>query len=138
MWSAVSLIDQNGSFRGEAKFETREEAAEYMGAGGRAGILSLALQSWFRRPLVPEHFSGVIFGLDCEGRGSSGEVAEAEIRIFRNRNPSIHAKQQCITLPHNKLLDKMRWDIEQGYLIALQPRIVGMPDHDLRLPRVGQ
>jgi len=31
MWSAVSLIDQNGSFRGEAKFETREEAAEYMG-----------------------------------------------------------------------------------------------------------
>lgn len=30
MWSAVSLIDQNGSFRGEAKFETREEALEYM------------------------------------------------------------------------------------------------------------
>jgi DNA-binding protein H-NS len=29
MWSAVSLIDQNGSFRGEAKFETREEAVEY-------------------------------------------------------------------------------------------------------------
>jgi hypothetical protein len=30
MWSAVSLIDQNGSFRGEAKFETREEAIGYM------------------------------------------------------------------------------------------------------------
>jgi hypothetical protein len=30
MWSAVSLIDHNGSFRGEAKFETREEAVEYM------------------------------------------------------------------------------------------------------------
>ena len=30
MWSAVSLIDQNGSFRGEAKFETREEAEEYL------------------------------------------------------------------------------------------------------------
>ena len=30
MWSAVSLIDQNGSFRGEAKFETRKEAEEYM------------------------------------------------------------------------------------------------------------
>lgn len=30
MWSAVSLIDQNGSFRGEAKFETREEAMEYL------------------------------------------------------------------------------------------------------------
>ena len=29
-----------------------------------------------------------------------------------------HAKQQCITLPHSKLLDKMRWDIEQGHLIA--------------------
>ena len=30
MWSAVSLIDKNGSFRGEAKFETRQEAEEYM------------------------------------------------------------------------------------------------------------
>jgi hypothetical protein len=30
MWSAVSLIDRNGSFRGEAKYETREEALEYM------------------------------------------------------------------------------------------------------------
>ena len=30
MWSAVSLIDQNGSFRGEAKFETRKEAEEYL------------------------------------------------------------------------------------------------------------
>jgi hypothetical protein len=30
MWSAVSLIDRNGSFRGEAKFETREEAEIYM------------------------------------------------------------------------------------------------------------
>jgi hypothetical protein len=30
MWSAVSLIDENGSFRGEAKFETRKEASEYM------------------------------------------------------------------------------------------------------------
>ena len=30
MWSAVSLIDKNGSFRGEAKFETRVEAEDYM------------------------------------------------------------------------------------------------------------
>lgn len=30
MWSAVSLIDENGSFRGEAKFETKKEAQEYM------------------------------------------------------------------------------------------------------------
>lgn len=30
MWGTVSLIDQNGSFRGEAKFETRKEAEEYM------------------------------------------------------------------------------------------------------------
>lgn len=30
IWSAVSLIDKNGSFRGEAKFETREEAEYYM------------------------------------------------------------------------------------------------------------
>jgi hypothetical protein len=30
LWSAVSLIDQNGSFRGEAKFETRKDAEEYM------------------------------------------------------------------------------------------------------------
>ena len=32
IWSAVSLIDENGSFRGEAKFETRKEAEEYMAA----------------------------------------------------------------------------------------------------------
>ncbi|MGI0037943.1 MAG: hypothetical protein ACRD99_06265 [Nitrososphaera sp.] len=30
MWNAVSLIDENGSFRGEAKFETREQAEDYM------------------------------------------------------------------------------------------------------------
>ena len=30
MWSAVSLIDENGSFRGEAKFETKKEAEEYL------------------------------------------------------------------------------------------------------------
>jgi hypothetical protein len=30
MWSAVSLIDENGSFRGEAKFETKKEAEQYM------------------------------------------------------------------------------------------------------------
>jgi hypothetical protein len=30
LWSAVSHIDKNGSFRGEAKFETRKEAEEYL------------------------------------------------------------------------------------------------------------
>ena len=30
MWNAVSLIDENGSFRGEAKFETKKEADEYL------------------------------------------------------------------------------------------------------------
>lgn len=30
MWNAVSLIDENGSFRGEAKFETEKQADEYM------------------------------------------------------------------------------------------------------------
>ena len=30
LWNAVSLIDKNGSFRGEAKFETKKEAEEYM------------------------------------------------------------------------------------------------------------
>jgi hypothetical protein len=30
LWSAVSFIDKNGSFRGEAKFETRREAEEYL------------------------------------------------------------------------------------------------------------
>jgi hypothetical protein len=30
LWSAVSLIDKNGSFRGEAKFETQKEAEEYL------------------------------------------------------------------------------------------------------------
>ena len=31
LWSAVSHIDKNGSFRGEARFETRKEAEEYRG-----------------------------------------------------------------------------------------------------------
>jgi hypothetical protein len=30
LWSAVSLIDKNGSFRGEAKFESRKEAEQYL------------------------------------------------------------------------------------------------------------
>lgn len=30
MWNAVSLIDENGSFRGEAKFETEKQADDYM------------------------------------------------------------------------------------------------------------
>jgi hypothetical protein len=29
-WNAVSLIDKNGSFRGEARFETRKEAQIYL------------------------------------------------------------------------------------------------------------
>jgi hypothetical protein len=30
LWSAVSLIDKNGSFRGEAKFESLKEAEDYL------------------------------------------------------------------------------------------------------------
>jgi len=30
LWSAVSLIDRNGSFRGEAKFDTLSEAEDYL------------------------------------------------------------------------------------------------------------
>ncbi len=30
MWNAVSLIDENGSFRGEAKFETQKQAEDYL------------------------------------------------------------------------------------------------------------
>jgi hypothetical protein len=30
MWNAVSLIDENGSFRGEAKFDTRDQADDYL------------------------------------------------------------------------------------------------------------
>jgi hypothetical protein len=30
MWGTVSLIDENGSFRGEAKFDTKQEAERYM------------------------------------------------------------------------------------------------------------
>jgi hypothetical protein len=30
MWGTVSLIDENGSFRGEAKFDTRKEAEDYL------------------------------------------------------------------------------------------------------------
>lgn len=30
IWTTVSLIDEQGSFRGEARFETREEAERYL------------------------------------------------------------------------------------------------------------
>ncbi len=30
IWTTVSLIDEHGSFRGEARFETREEAERYL------------------------------------------------------------------------------------------------------------
>ena len=29
-WNAISLIDENGSFRGEAKFESKKEAQRYL------------------------------------------------------------------------------------------------------------
>ncbi|MGA9841309.1 MAG: hypothetical protein WBQ25_03245 [Nitrososphaeraceae archaeon] len=30
IWSAVSFIDENGSFRGEARFDTEREAKSYL------------------------------------------------------------------------------------------------------------
>jgi hypothetical protein len=30
VWNAISLIDQNGSFRGEARFDSKEEALDYL------------------------------------------------------------------------------------------------------------
>ena len=30
VWNAISLIDQNGSFRGEAKFDSKKEALDYL------------------------------------------------------------------------------------------------------------
>ena len=30
VWNVVSLIDQNGSFRGEAKFESKQDATKYL------------------------------------------------------------------------------------------------------------
>ena len=30
IWSAVSFIDENGSFRGEARFHTEREAKSYL------------------------------------------------------------------------------------------------------------
>lgn len=29
-WNAISLIDENGSFRGEARFESKKEAKKYL------------------------------------------------------------------------------------------------------------
>jgi hypothetical protein len=29
-WNAISLIDKNGSFRGEARFESKREAQKYL------------------------------------------------------------------------------------------------------------
>ena len=30
VWNVVSLIDQNGSFRGEAKFDSKQDALDYL------------------------------------------------------------------------------------------------------------
>jgi hypothetical protein len=30
VWNAISLIDQDGSFRGEARFDSKKEALEYL------------------------------------------------------------------------------------------------------------
>ncbi len=30
VWNVVSLIDQNGSFRGEAKFDSEQDASNYL------------------------------------------------------------------------------------------------------------
>jgi hypothetical protein len=30
VWNAISLIDENGSFRGEARFDTKKEALHYL------------------------------------------------------------------------------------------------------------
>jgi len=30
VWNAISFIDQNGSFRGEAKFDSKKEALDYL------------------------------------------------------------------------------------------------------------
>lgn len=30
IWNVVSLIDQNGSFRGEAKFDSKQDALNYL------------------------------------------------------------------------------------------------------------
>lgn len=30
IWNAISLIDQNGSFRGEARFDSKKEASNYL------------------------------------------------------------------------------------------------------------
>ena len=29
-WNAISLIDENGSFRGEARFQSKNEALKYL------------------------------------------------------------------------------------------------------------
>jgi hypothetical protein len=29
-WNAISLIDENGSFRGEARFQSKKEALKYL------------------------------------------------------------------------------------------------------------
>jgi|GEM_PF-702144 len=59
IWSAVSLIDSNGSFRGEAKFETRKEAEEYMAA-------------YLKRMKNPQNFT-------LEGKGTNLKVFDSSM-----------------------------------------------------------
>lgn len=68
MWNAVSLIDENGSFRGEAKFDTRELAEEYLhtylgrmkarAKAGSNGELQVKVFDESEQPAVPAKIEG--------------------------------------------------------------------------------
>lgn len=75
IWSAVSLIDNNGSFRGEAKFETLAQAEDYM-----ADYLE-RMKS--RRRTTPEGYGDVKVFDDSKQDETKG-----------NKQPEVNAKKK--------------------------------------------
>lgn len=47
-WNIITLIDKNGSFRGEARFESEKEAIEYLKEYKKKDEKSSRTQSIFR------------------------------------------------------------------------------------------
>src|SRR6266567_6048766 len=87
------------------------------------------------RPLAAVDLAVGVLRLDAKRCRTVRPEVEAEVGILGDRYPALHAEQQRVALPDLELIDEVGRNVEQRDLIALQPRIVRMADHDLRFAR---
>src|SRR6516165_5986305 len=82
-------------------------------------------------PFALEYVAAGVGRLDPEGGRAVREVVEADIWVLRDRNAALHCEHELVTLPDPQIPYEKRRNIKQRDLVALQPRIVRMTDHDL-------